>query len=815
MDRFRHYSVAPTAYQETGQEDSVHFVHCTLDEGDTRVFVDAPKINTDPRRRTNCDGVVPSSQSFLVHSTKLLALEGSKFAQLLNNEIYQARVRRRRKPSEQMMEGVRYLLDLTPPSEGDELVFQMTELSLTPGILKWWNAHLIHGIRPELVKGHDDVCSCRHGEQEGNLGSEERKKSQPVNVVDGSIFEPRGADQENENASTGAVATPATAQASVEAAEEDGHNLISLPASPAQLIRLRALGRNETYKTPSHYQIPDYCPFRHFCSIIRLLMMIEGKAVHLNSAARVWTMVGISKIFECPSVVRDQVAQWILSHPVFIEVLPEESLSIGFTLELPQVTRPAFRILVTELALEEAGDGKRAGNRHLTIFGRRLGEVGDEKYNLVQHAARALIERLTSQLKMLLNPDLLDFWELKEWKKLRQIESLLVAEDIDGAFVRALAQVRLLMAALVHKVTAIMESAFETKLSRVSWSHADRARATYVAPKDFEQMMFIIPRLNRTQLLLLTFFYSELEDRVYTNVLQSGRSDHPGSRGQYFSHMIRDLETELQVLADAHPARAYRDSWQFLLLSDAERGSTPQTPLSWDLRRTLPRPLIRLDILEDELLDRIRPIILSRVWVDPWGFEPPLKITEHLLLTLTSNEMKFLPLWAGGNDDGTGGVFEQFLPPAEMGPSGPGPSYRTGMTLPSVPPSLSGSLMDEITAMKIQGSTTAGSVDVHNSISTGHCPDRVVALDSSVPTESFAEDDSDYNAARFQEPADHQAAGQSLAMLVDSPAAGDSDSDATEIGPYASDGGESDQEMSEDDKGATTSDSDASSMVLV
>jgi hypothetical protein len=714
-----------------------------------------------------------------------------------------------------MMEGVRYLLDLTPPSEGDELVFQMTELSLTPGILKWWNADVIHGIRPELVKGHDDVCSCRHGEQEGNLKSEEHKKPQPVDVADVSIFGSEGADQENESAPTEAVATLATARASAEAVEEDEDNPISLPASPADLVRLRAMGRNETYKTPSHYQIPDYCPFRHFYGIIRLLMMIEGKTVHLNSAARVWTMVGISKIFECPSVVRDQVAQWILSHPVFIEVLPEESLSIGFTLELPQVTRPAFRILVTELALEEAGDGKRANNRHVTIFGRRLGEVGDERYNLVQHAARALIERLTSQLNLLLSSDLLDFWELKEWKKLRQIENLLVAEDVDGAFGRALAQVRLLMAALAHRVIAIMESAFETKCSRLSWSHADRARATYTAPQDFDQMMSIIPRLTRTQLLLLTFFYSELEDKVYIKVLETGRSDHPGSRGRYFSHMLRDLEIELQILVDANPARAYRDSWQFLFLSDAESGSTPQTPRDWHLRRTLPRPLIRLDILEDELLDRVRPIALSHERIDPWGFEPPLKITQHLLLALTSNEMKFLPLWAGGNDDGTGGVFEQFLPPAEMGPSGPGPSYHTGMTVSSAPPSLSGSLMDEITAMKIQGSTTAGSVDVHDSISTAHRPDRVIALDSSIPTASFAEDNSDYDAARFQEPANHQAAGQSVAMLVDTPADDNSDSDATEIGPYASDGGESDQEMSEDDKETTTSDSDASSMILV
>jgi hypothetical protein len=54
------------------------------------------------------------------------------------------------------------------------------------------------------------------------------------------------------------------------------------------------------------------------------------------------------------------------------------------------------------------------------------------------------------------------------------------------------------------------------------------------------------------------------------------------------------------------------------------------------------------------------------------------------LLCLTDAEYKFLPLWAGGNDDGTGGVNDTDMPPAMYGgPSGPGPSYHTGSTVNS------------------------------------------------------------------------------------------------------------------------------------
>lgn len=54
------------------------------------------------------------------------------------------------------------------------------------------------------------------------------------------------------------------------------------------------------------------------------------------------------------------------------------------------------------------------------------------------------------------------------------------------------------------------------------------------------------------------------------------------------------------------------------------------------------------------------------------------------LLSLSDKEYAFLPLWAGGMNDGSGGVFAGAVPFAERGaPSQPGPSYHTGSTLAS------------------------------------------------------------------------------------------------------------------------------------
>lgn len=64
------------------------------------------------------------------------------------------------------------------------------------------------------------------------------------------------------------------------------------------------------------------------------------------------------------------------------------------------------------------------------------------------------------------------------------------------------------------------------------------------------------------------------------------------------------------------------------------------------------------------------------------AFQP----TRHVetLVSLSDKEFALLPLWAGGMNDGSGGVFATEVPFAERGaPNQPGPSYHTGSTLNS------------------------------------------------------------------------------------------------------------------------------------
>jgi hypothetical protein len=100
-----------------------------------------------------------------------------------------------------------------------------------------------------------------------------------------------------------------------------------------------------------------------------------------------------------------------------------------------------------------------------------------------------------------------------------------------------------------------------------------------------------------------------------------------------------------------------------------------------------------------------------------------------------------------------------------MGPNGPGPAYHTGL---SIAQSISESLTDDVGRLEIRGSTVVGSVDVQDGVSTVYAPNHVIAAGSSIASESFVDDEDDFQNVRFEVPADGQASGQAIDMIVGS-----------------------------------------------
>ncbi|KAF9767541.1 hypothetical protein IL306_015292 [Fusarium sp. DS 682] len=671
----------------------LHMVSFELNQGDTLVFIDYPVHHKGVLDHTDCNGIVYKSQKFCVHSNKLLKTGSPKFAELLG-PTYQFKIQRRRKMVNKLPEGIKYLLDLTPPTEGDELVFQMTELSLTPGIIKWWSSYILNGVDPFLV--------CETNDEENT----DTENAPPV---------PRW-------------------------------NQLNL--DPDRVLRMK-LTNEKIHDTPPYRHIPDYCPIRHRNGIVRLLMLIEGKGCILDSAPRLFTILKLSCLFECSSILTDRVTQWIMhgQNTTFIEILPEEAMQIGSLLKIVPVMDSAFRILVNELALKLAGDPtKYNANSQTTIFGRRLSHLPDELSNIVQHAAQALVDRVSEINATYRNPDLFSSWDIDEWSKLQVTEQLLQQEDTPLSQV-ALEKLRVLMRALTCEVTDAWEDAMDSPPGHghATYCYIDQDRLTYVEPKDFDKMTTIMLEFNPVQMLLCSVPYNDvgvtLDERRWNNA----RCKLDGHRHRTLTTLVRVATITLENFLACTPRLSDNILWSRILTLGDRDFPVMGMPASY-------RPVVSLNTLETAVKDRLRPLTLS--WRRE-NFEVPLNLTRHLLLTLTDNELKYLPLWCGGNDDGSGGVFGDAIPSADplVAPNGPGPGFHTGYTI-STPSSVCGSIIEDMDALRVWGSTSGASMT----------QDRLIASESSF---TVGESDVEFTNAMYAMPADHQMMGEAVNMTVE------------------------------------------------
>ncbi|KAF6815458.1 hypothetical protein CSOJ01_03541 [Colletotrichum sojae] len=759
----------------------LHDIQNELSEGDTLVFVDFP-APSNLSHNVDCFVYAWDSVKFRMDSQKLLDTGSSKLADMLK-PTYQFRLQRRRKMVNKLPEGVKYILDLTPPSEGDDLVFQITEVSLTPGVTSWWTAYDKHGVDDYVVLGHDDICSCWKNRDTG--------LADDIDVTIADNAKANSIRPSYYNAALAKDIETAIAKSLLEYGPKTNTgylgSFISKKGLASDVLERKSKGILTLEPVPDFRRIPDYCPIRHRVNILRLMCVIAQKQVIIDSAPRVWTLVAVAKILDCTSVVRDLVLQWLMSHnnTVFIEILPEESLQLGVALQLEEVTRAAFRILVNELALEEAaapnGVPKAAA---YTVFGRKRHDPGDDLNNLVQHAARAMVERVSGPLKRLTSKTIYDDLGIVEWKRLKMLTSMLGEHSTDPACCKARDKAASMMVALQNAwETYVVGDAMHQLLDADRLSTIDDHRATYVDIQHFQRFEMIYNQFNHVQKALCPFMYENIGNKWS----QQGATFSRKSPHVNLYLMSADLFDLLGEVVNKNPEFRSMPAWEGVLNLKRDE------PM---MKYNSARHAFDPDWFEGQMKAFLRPFYGNCVRLD---FAIPMNMSWHLLLCLTHNEFKFLPLWAGGNNDGTGGVFESTLPPADFGPAGPGPAYHTGITIPSDASSTTGSVSSELRQLRLEGGSTIGpgSVDVQDGISTVFNPNKVVVDDVSIRSESFTDGGSDFANAKHAIPADGQSIADALvdatvldgtpepsdAGMVFGPDEDDMDEVMTEIGP--------------------------------
>ncbi|KAI1258846.1 hypothetical protein F5Y18DRAFT_324615 [Xylariaceae sp. FL1019] len=310
--------------------------------GDTLIIVRFP---TGTQNYVNCIKERWTTKEFFFESHKLLATGSRVFKNLLSPKA-QAQALRNNDSHPDLVAKVKFILDLTPKSEEIEAAQLVIDLSLSQGVRDWWLSHDIACAPEWLVCGHDDDCP-------GHAEIPTHCKHLPE-LYDGNLFTRNTIDD---------------------------------------------------FDIPPSRKISDYCPIRHRAAILRLLLAIDDGEVVLNSAPRVATMAVIARHFDCINVMQSQVLQWFLTegnlqnryyNADFIDINTEDTLKIGWLLEIPSLTRIAFRLLVVENAvnvLTRGVKGECGERQEVKLRCSRGTTLTEEQQTCIEHAGRKLADR--------------------------------------------------------------------------------------------------------------------------------------------------------------------------------------------------------------------------------------------------------------------------------------------------------------------------------------------------------------------------------------------------------------------------------------
>lgn len=690
---------------------------------------------------TTCDGSRWGDFKLRMSYGSLIALNSAKINNMFKPRA-QERFRRRLATDlgvKDLPEGVKYVLDFTPPVEGAELADLTAKLWL-PKMVKLW-----------FLAGHyspDPVLKCFQD-------TDFRSRLMADSAV-GAIMV-MGHDDICRRQNCLTDASPWEVASSCPGIVPDDES------TPMCHI-------------PPWRRIEDYCPIRHRVCIMRVLQAINGKDLMLNSAVRMWTVAQVAISLEVPQVVVDPVTQWLSAPPntKFTEICPEKAFELAYALRIPSILTAAFKILVSETAVDYAKALRSPRLPKESWVQRPRDDYGDFPSDPVEYGARAFLDRMTGKYKLLKSDAVFNYLptRIAEWDNLmatKQVIDRYGHSEVKEAYER-------LTRGLVHIVHEYVDRVMtaETQgceidgLPQKVVELVEAQRRHYVPAKSHLPLHLVYSKLDPSQKVLTPYLWRSLREKLETLAEMANTKVD----GDYLKQLRLTFNKEMSRIR--HPEAVE-------MLSDiaSAGGGNRQVWTGWfDLFKFHSGLHYALKDLTTRVLGHHDENMFS------------FFLSDHLLLNLEDSELKYLPIWAdGGLDDGSGGVFQEVIPEAEMGPSEPGPGYHTGYTVAGTDTDMASTvgyaptmvsksdlgfgelLLDDATvarSVSVQ-QTGAGESEWGGIISDNKR--RVVAVPSEMTSEDrFTEgEDGEWNEAMYERPAGHQAVGQALEEYVEEP----------------------------------------------
>lgn len=576
-------------------------------DADTLVYIDPP---SEPSSDMACP---VSTVPHRVRSRCLLDT-GSAYFQKLFQPTYQFRIVKRRGLAGRLPEGVKYVIDLTPPTVEDEAVIFIMELSCPLGVRSWASKRQRWDLPPACVGGLDEFepTECDDNSQED--GPDHKASDSGDKVGEGN---PR----------------PAWSKGTA------GHGKTGTAKSkPAKKPKLPV----------------EYSTSRHRRGIEQILHVLEGFEVKLDTSCKVWTFFALANIFEVATAPRicDRILAWFYeaTNARFIELHPEVTYRVARGIKCSSLCQVAFSILVSEdamLLLAKTGKPTDLARPTKTFHGRVRDTLDDTVLQRIEYASKGFMDYVVDRFIYLAGAEMPWLAELEECHKVLDYTVKSTIHDmITSKFISTLKDF----------VRGYIYSSICRDPGTWLWKrYPPAADDDDYPPGSFKSRYEGMRYIER---LMSKDFWARVQDADFHAAWPSLCPEIPHSS-------IADLgdlpafqdQGEARIMFVAHSEleeKAKHVNDLAALSSDPTDGTSEEGPY--------------LDL--DELLSQIQCYVRDytcKMRQPPQSREMPLELT-NTMTCLTDNEYKFLPLWAGGNDDGSGGVFtDHSIPIPETG----------------------------------------------------------------------------------------------------------------------------------------------------
>ncbi|KAJ5120925.1 uncharacterized protein N7515_010313 [Penicillium bovifimosum] len=634
-----------------------------LHGADTLVFVDPPE--TVRAKLPPHISIVPHR----VHSEKLLATGSAYFKRLFDPKI-QTRVKKRRGLTGTLPDGVQYVLDLTPPMLDEDALIFVTQLSCPMSIRAWALQQSTWNLPLSCVGGQEDM--------------EPSNVRLPTTLPDIAADTYIGPD------------------------EDSGNN----PSECSTWLQDAVPpGIEEEQRLPLEYSASRHCE-----GVEHILHVLEGLSPNLATPCKLWTFFALAQIFDVASVpaICDRIASWFyeLNNVRFIELHPDVTYRVACGIKSSSLCQDAFVELVGDealLYLIRATPFKATASTQSLVQSRMRDILDDTEVQRIEYASKSFGDYVVRCFLHLAGSEMPWLADIPEFQKLtRHLQHYPEDQEFVLKFMLTLTDF------IRDRIYGALCRARDTNRSFHVDPHLRRPESLYQRhPFDREIMLQrLIGKDFWTLLINLDLWRTEpprtechssiadigdgslvFLDETAASIRHVSVTEFRHMRYQ-FNELVRMRAQELQEkealvmqLAGRHVMMEVTTSPNAPLPQSFESSSKngpflnpiPTIPP----KSTLPANLSARDFFSDSAFK-----IEVHSFIEKYALEmlqvPTTATIRHeltdTLTCLTYNEFQYLSLWAGGNDDGTGGVFTDLNIPSmdADGFSGPGPAVHTG-----------------------------------------------------------------------------------------------------------------------------------------